>query len=809
METVELIRLLGNEEFAIFGAGFVAERFYRALCRHGLQGQIRRCFVSRDSGGTFHGIAIQGLDEIEDCCDLVCCVAVHDALRGDVERALEGKFREVLWVYPHLWELIFGAPLRTQAVLPLKNILAEQRPEDAWIALRYALAESWESCEASPAEEIYRKAQRMFSGRETVEKRISRLSELHRSMRDVGFDERCPILIDGEYRIIDGLHRLALAALLGIEQIPCTVYEAKPWYDAFLGEENRLTDAVQERCMSGDERTFLAEAKRRMLARAGVRGGAPSVSVILPVYNVADYMDVCMQSLQRQTFRDFEMLLINDGSTDGSYERCLDWLRKDDRVRVFDRANGGVADARNFGLARARGEFIAFIDPDDWVEDTYLEKLRTALADTGADYAECDLWRYDNRTGKKIYRSCYGRMGVPYTLREHMKYGPTATYKAMSRRSLWMNNGVRMPDCAFESPAVYSLILALSNRVVNIREPLYYYRRFRENSLIETGYAGKDGSANNTLGVEAMEFLVGEFVRTGLYDEYKDTLEGVIKYRLSDILAMQFHRKAEEDFREVVRNYRSFLNRMFPAARGKPYITWGGYNLNRILSHMRVLHEPYTRFNFSSMVGVGNEDCPRLPELTHKNRYRELMVNRELSQQVWRVTAQEEPAYLFVDLLEERFDVLELDGRYLTISDAFEGCAGAAELLARGRRISRDSDECGQLWREGAQRFFRRMCAAIPQEHICILENYLCEQVGNLEERRNFPQLEEIRKYNRILREYYGFLRQLLPGARFLCFADDPLYFTDEKYEYGAVPSHLNELENQRIAEHLETAMFA
>ena len=67
----------------------------------------------------------------------------------------------------------------------------------------------------------------------------------------------------------------------------------------------------------------------------------------------------------------------------------------------------------------------------------YLEKLWKAAEEADADFAECDLWRYDNRSGKKIYRSCYGRMGQAYTLPEHMKYGPTATYKAISRKSLW------------------------------------------------------------------------------------------------------------------------------------------------------------------------------------------------------------------------------------------------------------------------------------------------------------------------------------------------------------------------------------
>ena len=137
----------------------------------------------------------------------------------------------------------------------------------------------------------------------------------------------------------------------------------------------------------------------------------PEVSVILPVYNVGEYLDVCMESLKRQTFRDYEALLINDGSTDDSADRCRAWAEKDGRVRFIDKENEGVSETRNLGVRLARGKYLAFVDPDDWLDPAYLEKLHDCLEESGADFAECDLWRYDNRTGKMIYRSCGSRTG--------------------------------------------------------------------------------------------------------------------------------------------------------------------------------------------------------------------------------------------------------------------------------------------------------------------------------------------------------------------------------------------------------------
>ena len=109
----------------------------------------------------------------------------------------------------------------------------------------------------------------------------------------------------------------------------------------------------------------------------------PAISVIVPVYNTEKYLRRCIDSILSQTFTDFELLLINDGSTDSSGEICDQYAAKDERVRVFHKENGGVSSARNVGLDEARGEWIAFVDSDDWVEFGYL--LAFWQADCSAD----------------------------------------------------------------------------------------------------------------------------------------------------------------------------------------------------------------------------------------------------------------------------------------------------------------------------------------------------------------------------------------------------------------------------------------
>ena len=101
----------------------------------------------------------------------------------------------------------------------------------------------------------------------------------------------------------------------------------------------------------------------------------PKVSVIVPIYKAEAYLNKCVDSLLVQTLKDFELLLIDDGSPDNSGEICDRYAQKDSRVRVFHKENGGVSSARQCGIDNAYGEYTIHTDPDDWVESTMLEEL--------------------------------------------------------------------------------------------------------------------------------------------------------------------------------------------------------------------------------------------------------------------------------------------------------------------------------------------------------------------------------------------------------------------------------------------------
>ena len=115
----------------------------------------------------------------------------------------------------------------------------------------------------------------------------------------------------------------------------------------------------------------------------------PLISVIVPVYNVEEYLPRCLDSIINQTYKNLEILLIDDGATDNSGKICDEYALKDNRIRVFHKENGGVSSARNLGLDNATGEYISFIDSDDYVELEYFELLSDLCLETGAEISMC------------------------------------------------------------------------------------------------------------------------------------------------------------------------------------------------------------------------------------------------------------------------------------------------------------------------------------------------------------------------------------------------------------------------------------
>lgn len=126
---------------------------------------------------------------------------------------------------------------------------------------------------------------------------------------------------------------------------------------------------------------------------------ADLISIIVPVYNVEKYLERCMNSILNQTYEALEIILVDDGSTDGSSQMCDAYAKKDSRVKVVHKPNGGLSDARNAGLGIATGAYIGYVDSDDWIEPDMYERMYRACVENGAQLAICRYAsEYSDRT---------------------------------------------------------------------------------------------------------------------------------------------------------------------------------------------------------------------------------------------------------------------------------------------------------------------------------------------------------------------------------------------------------------------------
>lgn len=125
------------------------------------------------------------------------------------------------------------------------------------------------------------------------------------------------------------------------------------------------------------------------------------ISIIVPVYNAEAYLEKCLDCLAAQTYSEFEVILVDDGSKDGSHEICDKWSAKDNRFRVIHQENGGAARARNVGLSEAKGEYIGFVDSDDVFEPQLFQTLLEVLKKTDADIVECDYDKFEDYSAVK------------------------------------------------------------------------------------------------------------------------------------------------------------------------------------------------------------------------------------------------------------------------------------------------------------------------------------------------------------------------------------------------------------------------
>lgn len=210
------------------------------------------------------------------------------------------------------------------------------------------------------------------------------------------------------------------------------------------------------------------------------------VSIIIPVYNIEKYLCKCLDSILAQTFLNFEVFLIDDGSTDNSGEICEEYAEKDNRLKVFHQKNQGVSVTRQRALNMVTTEFVAFIDPDDYVENDYLERLYETALKAKADLVWCDY--VEHHSDKDCGHSCAwmdkSRSGL---LKGILESGFSAVlWNKLYRTAVIKENGICFDSAlkTAEDILFVSEFVCHSSTFAYVEKPLYHYNMANENSAI-------------------------------------------------------------------------------------------------------------------------------------------------------------------------------------------------------------------------------------------------------------------------------------------------------------------------------------
>lgn len=303
-----------------------------------------------------------------------------------------------------------------------------------------------------------------------------------------------------------------------------------------------------------------------------------NISIIVPVYNTEKYLKECIDSVLAQTYTDFELLLVDDGSTDKSGDICDEYAQKDSRIRVFHKKNGGASSARNVGLAKAKGEWICFVDSDDWVELHYLETLAQLKDKADVTFFTTKKTCESGDVNLLIPKACvlHGRLEVEEQL-AHLKYGMPMDlfgwpHNKMFRASIIKENGVLFPeDVVFREDEIFMMTYSRYITSLEIIDTLLYNYRVVQDGLTAKGMKESDYIALSDHLLENLSFFQNETLLS------RDK-QRILDYRVEHVLRVF-------SFKNLFNVFRPFYEFVHSHKELKPYSNY------RLM--MRIVSFPY------------------------------------------------------------------------------------------------------------------------------------------------------------------------------------------------------------------------
>lgn len=320
----------------------------------------------------------------------------------------------------------------------------------------------------------------------------------------------------------------------------------------------------------------------------------PKVSIIIPMYNVENYIETCLDSVMNQTMKDYEVIVIDDGSVDHSYEKALEYQKRyPQQMQVFKQENAGQGAVRNNGVKKASGEYILFVDSDDTVSEYFVEEAYKAITESHSDIGIFDAVIVDeNRQRKEDMIGCHCSNTI-CTLQSYPQilFEYPAPWNKIYKRSLFTENNIGYPTHMwYEDLVGASIFYTAADKIAVIHESLYYYMQ-RSDSVMHS-----KADAKNIEILKAMNMILSFYRNKEIYDIYKPELEYLAIYH---ILVAAAGRTVKADARSPFPGqFMEYMDDQFPEWRKNTYLN-GLSALNRLKLYLldkkqyKILHQLY------------------------------------------------------------------------------------------------------------------------------------------------------------------------------------------------------------------------
>lgn len=507
----------------------------------------------------------------------------------------------------------------------------------------------------------------------------------------------------------------------------------------------------------------------------------PEISVIVPAFNVEKYISKCINSILNQSFSNFEIIIVDDGSTDETGSICRELERSDNRIKYVKKENEGQGRARNIAVKMSHGKWLAFVDSDDWINSVYLENLYVQAEKTNSDIVVCDYIEHDNLSECEIRKSQeFGTTDSPI-----VTISP-AFWAKLWLKSLFEKNNIEQPSFYFEDIAVVPFLIANASKITYSAGSEYYYVA-RSGSTVKKIDTMDDR-------VSALYFLIELFVKHNLFNRKRSELkEFVIQRCQADMLMAQYF--LEERFYQVYKDHDTVLKKYFQSSmnelKKRNEFVWGSYNTYRVAHYINRIEITH-RYMASSIISAVSPVIEKVNQkaLIREVPLREENVIRDCTKKFMHMNPAElkHVEIILVDFLDERFSVACEGSGYITLSDAYLEEA-TAYIPSKTLEIE-DRDE---LWYAACDKFIIQLENCFSDKKIFLIRMKLAEHYGDTMEKKLYEEIDRIRKINIILDNYYDYFTDKCRNVISIYVQGRPDYYTDKEFRHGCYPWHLNE----------------